>query len=653
MLAKEAFKLAADPNVFPEQLKFVKPWQPKRIMWNAWLPLLKRRNEDLNKLISVNLGEFNPMLGLSYTEIAALSRSMHKSQGFGSSGRRGASINYFLNIDGNKLSSSIFDGLDFSWNRVKGGKIIGDIFEKAYKNFKAEKPYKILPSLFEAYKKMELLRNDYWVKIKKEELKDIIKNVCGLWFEANANDFSSIPGGQVKIKAGVVNRSPVKIKLRKIIFPFSANSYNSNESLQNGNFKRIDETITLPKNIDYTQPYWLENNHSLGSYNVSDNSLIGNPENIPPLIVTFVLSFNGIDLSFKEPVQYTWTDPVDGEKVRPFEIRPAVSINLDENVLLFSNDRSREVSLTLKANIDNCNGVLKLKLDNGWKSLPKELKFNLSKKYDEIIVTFKIFPSNKSSTTMLLPQAIVNGKIYNRELVTINYSHIPMRTLFPVAKAKLVRLNIKKVVNKIGYIMGPGDLIPSSLETLGYKVKLLSDDEISKSNLNNFDAIIVGIRAYNTRDILSKNNKKLLDYVKNGRTLLVQYSNSFRLKKKNIGPFPFHISHKRVSEEDAKISLLDSNNPLFSFPNEITQNDFKNWIQERGLYFADTWNKKYQTPISSHDAGELDLKGGLLYTKYGKGVFIYTGYSFFRQLPAGVPGAYRFFVNLISAGKAK
>ena len=254
---------------------------------------------------------------------------------------------------------------------------------------------------------------------------------------------------------------------------------------------------------------------------------------------------------------------------------------------------------------------------------------------------------------MLLSQAIINGKTYNRGIHTINYSHIPIRTVFPLAKAKLVRLNIKKVIDKIGYIMGPGDLIPASLETLGYKVKLLSDDEISESNLNNFDAIIVGIRAYNTRDVLSKNNQRLLDYVKNGGTLLVQYSNSFRLKTKSIGPYPFHLSHKRVTEENAKFKLLNPKSPLFSFPNKITQNDFKNWIQERGLYFADTWDRKYKTPITSHDVGEPDLKGGLLYTKYGKGVFIYTGYSFFRQLPAGVPGAYRFFVNLISAGKAK
>lgn len=652
ILAKEAFKLAANPNIFPEQLKYVKLWKTKRIMWNAWLQLIKRRKEDPNKLLSINLGEYNTLLGLSYTEISALSRSMHKSQGFGSSSRRGISLNYFQMLSGDKPASSIFNGFDFSWNRVKGGKEIGKILEKAYKNFNAERPYQIIPLLLDAYSKMNNIKDEYWVEIKKEELKEVIKNASGIWFEANASDYSSIPGGQVKITAGLVNRSPFNIQLKRIEFPFTNENYTSNEELQNGKFKKIDKTITLPSDIDITQPYWLKDEHLLGLYNVEDKKLIGNPNNIVPLNVNFVLSFNGIDISYTEPVQFSWTDPVQGERYRPFEIRPAVSINLDNKVLLFPNTSSKEIKVTLKTNKNNCSGILKIKLENGWKFIPEEITFNLRNKYDEKVFSFIITPPNTNSTITLIPEAIVDGKKFNRGIVTINYNHIPMKTVFPFAKTKLVRLNIKKVINNIGYIMGPGDLIPTSLETLGYKVKLLSDDEIVRSNLNNFDAIIVGIRAYNTRDVLSKNNKKLLNYVKNGGTLLVQYSNSFRLKTKNIGPYPFNLSHKRVTEEKVDITFLEPNNILLSYPNKITQTDFNNWIQERGLYFADTWDEKYHTPIASHDSNEQNLKGGLLYTKYGKGVFIYTGYSFFRQLPAGIPGAYRFFVNLISAGRA-
>lgn len=652
ILAKEAFKLAANPKVFPEQLKYVKPWKSKRIMWNAWLQLIKRRKEDPNKLLSVNLGEYNPMLGLSYTEIAALSRSMHKSQGFGSSGRRGTSLNYFQILAGDKPASSIFDGIDFSWNRVKNGKVIGEILEKAYKNFKAEKPYQIIPLLLKAYSKMNNIKDEYWVKIKKEELKEVIKNASGIWLEANASDYSTIPGKQIKITAGLVNRSPFKIILKKIEFPFAKENYTSNEELQNGKFKRIDKTITLPSDIDITQPYWLKKEHSLGLYNVENIKQIGDPNNNSPLNVNYVLSFNGIDIVYTEPVQFSWNDPVLGERYRPFEIRPAVSINMDNKVLLFPDKSSKEIKVTLKTNKNNCTGILKLKLNNGWQSKPEKISFNLQNKYDEKVFSFIITPPNTNSTATLTPEVIINGKKFNKGIVTISYNHIPMKTIYPLAKTKLVRLNIKKVINNIGYLMGPGDLIPASLETLGYKVKLLSDDEIAKSNLNNFDAIIVGIRAYNTRDVLSKNNKRLLDYVKNGGTLIVQYSTSFRLKTKNIGPYSFNLSHKRVTEEKAEITFLEPNNILLSYPNKITQTDFKNWIQERGLYFADSWDKNYQTPIASHDTNEQNLKGGLLYTKYGKGTFIYTGYSFFRQLPAGVSGAFRFFVNLISAGKA-
>jgi len=653
ILAKQAFKLAADSTVFPDQLKYVKPWQPKRIMWNAWLPLLQKRNEDTNKLVSIDLGAFNPLLGLSYTEIAALSRSMHKSQGFGASGRRGTSLNYFQNIDGSNPTSTMFDGIDMTWNRLKGGKEISEILDKAYNSFIPEKPYLIIPLLFEAFGKMGKIEDDYWVNVKKEELKEVIKNAAGIWLEANADDYSAVPGEDVKISARIVNRSPFEIKLDKINFPFEKKPTIVNQVLTNGNIKNVDKIITLPTDIDYTQPYWLKKEHTQGLYNVDDKKLIGMPESNSPLNVNFILSFNGLELSFSEPVQFVWTDPVQGEKYRPFEIRPVVSINLDKNVLLFPNDKKKEIKITLKANINNCNGFLNFNLNNGWIITPNELKFNLEKKYDEKVLTFTITPPKISYEAQLLPQAVINGKKYDQQIVSINYNHIPIRTLFPKADLKLVKLNINKVINNIGYVMGPGDLIQNSLETLGYHVKLLNDDEISKSDLSGFDAIIVGIRAYNTRDVLSKSNQQLLNYVKNGGTLLVQYNNNIRLKTKDIGPYPFEISHDRTTEENANINILDASNPILSFPNKITQEDFKDWIQERGLYFADIWDSNYTTPISTHDTDEPELKGGLLYTKFGKGIFIYTGYSFFRQLPAGVPGAFRFFVNLLSAGKAK
>ena len=399
---------------------------------------------------------------------------------------------------------------------------------------------------------MNNIKDEYWVEIKKEELKEVIKNASGIWLSANASDYSSIPGGQVKITAGLVNRSPFNIQLKRIEFPFTNENYTSNEELQNGKFKRIDKTITLPSDIDITQPYWLKDEHLLGLYNVEDKKLIGNPNNITPLNVNFVLSFNGIDIVYTEPVQFSWTDPVLGERYRPFEIRPAVSINLDNKVLLFPNKNSKEIKVILKTNKNNCSGILKIKLNNGWQSKPEKIIFKFKNKYDEKVFTFIVTPPNTNSTATLIPVVIVNGKKFNKGIVTINYNHIPMKTVFPFAKTKLVRLNIKKVINNIGYIMGPGDLIPTSLEVLGYNVKLLSDDDIVRSNLNNFDAIIVGIRAYNTRDVLSKNNKRLLEYVKYGGTLIVQYSNSFRLKTKNIGPYSFTLSHKRVTEEELK-----------------------------------------------------------------------------------------------------
>lgn len=647
ILAKEAFKISNDPNAFPEQLKYLKPWQPKRLFWNAWT----WRNAEIPvNAISIDLGSYNPLLGLSYTEIAAQSRSMHKSQGFGSSGKRGENINYFVQYDGAPAKNDLFDDINTSWSRIPGGEKIGALLKKADKDFNPEKPAMIIPVLLETYAEMQKLKDGDWKTQKEKELLDIIRSASGLWMEAIASDYSSIPGGPVKVTAGIVNRSSYPVELKEVDFKYGENKVDTT-SLKYNEFKNVESIITLPADIDYTQPYWLSQDHGKGTYAVNNQELIGKPDNNPPLNVLFVLGFGNQNLEFQVPVIYRWTDPVTGENYRPFEIRPAVSINFDNKVYVFPDDKEKKIKVTLRSNAENTTGKLKFNISSDWNIEPKEISFQLKNKNDEQQFLLTVKPPLQSSEINLSAQAVTNYGTVNKSIEEINYSHIPIQTLFPPARVKLLRLNINKVINNIGYIMGAGDVIPDELKELGYNVHLLSDEELDNADFSNYDAIIAGIRAYNTRDRLAVVQQKLMDYVKNGGTYLVQYNKSFGLVTDKIGPYQLELSHDRVTVEEAPVEFLDKNNPLLNFPNKITQKDFDGWIQERGLYFADKWSSEYKTVISSHDPGEAPLKGGLLYTNYGKGIFIYTAYDWFRELPAGVPGAFRIFINLISAGK--
>jgi LmbE family N-acetylglucosaminyl deacetylase len=675
ILAEEAFSAAADPKRFPEQLQYVKVWQAKRLLWNAWLPILEARKADLATLTSVDVGAYNVLLGKSYTELAAESRSMHKSQGFGSSGVRGETLNYFDFLTGDSLKAvngtyDIFGGIDLTWNRVQGGAAVGKLLEEAKSRFNPEHPAALLPTLLQAYREMSLLKDDHWVPQKRKELAEVIRSCAGMWVEAialkpntqNEPEYSGVAGGLVKIAAAVVNRSNAPITLKRVLFPFGGDSL-VNKELQKGKFLTTVVTKTIPKNTPLTQPYWLQTPPDKGLFAVSDQQKIGLPENPPALAVTFVLGFGadgGTELSLTTPLLSRRTDPVLGEVYRPFEIVPPVALNLADKSLVFADATAREIPVVVKSNTQNAQGSVRLKLPTGWKCEPQSIAFALAGKHDEMKAIFKITPPVKPNNTAAeefvlaeaaLNDAAGNATTINKGMTTIAYPHIPTQTLFPEAKAKLVYLDVQKTIKTLGYIASASDDVPDYLAQLGFDVKFLTDDEIDNQPLATFDAIVTGVRAYNTRPRLKQQYRRLMDYVAGGGTLLVQYNTSSALVTDSIGPYPFTISRDRVTEEDAVVTITNSKHPLLTQPNVIAAQDFDGWVQERGLYFANKWDARYQTLLSCHDAGESDKTGGMLVAQYGKGVFIYSGYAWFRQLPAGVPGAYRLFVNLLHAAK--
>lgn len=652
-LAEEAFKLSGDPTKFPEQLKYVKPWQAKRVVWNTFNFGAVSQKPTEGTFIQVEIGGYNPLLGKAYSEIAAESRSQHKSQGFGVPRTRGLRPEYFVHKSGDLASKDVFDGIDLSWDRIKGGREVEIWVNHAIKNYNPENPSKIVPALVEAYKALDKLEDEYWKVQKKKELENLIIACSGLYFEANPNEYSASAGEKITILATAIKRSEHHISLQKIKLIGLGKDSTFNVALGNNELQRINFSVEIPKNQALTQPFWLaEKKMGKGMYRVDDQTLIGIPEKPADLQAEFTFLIDNHSFTFTSPVIYKYTDETRGELYRTFEIRPEVTANISDKVYVFASDQAKEVEVTLKSGKSKTAGTLSLALPEGWKSNPSSIDFKLDNKYQELKVVFKVTPS--SATPEGTVKAIVktaNGT-YDRGILTVAYDHIPPQTLFPLAEAKVVKLDIKTKGKNIGYIVGAGDDVPMALRQIGYSVTVLTEKELNE-DLSKFDAIVVGVRAYNTEERLTYYQKKLMEYVENGGNMVVQYQVNSNLQKleTGIGPYPFKLSRDRVTVEEAEVRFLKPESILLNTPNKITAKDFEGWIQERGLYFSNDWDAKYEAILSSNDPNEAPANGGLLYAKYGKGNYIFTGYAFFRQLPAGVSGAYRLFANLISAGK--
>lgn len=652
MLAKEAYKLAGDKNAFPEQLELVDVWQPKRLYWNAspWYYRRTGQQLDTTGLAKINIGKYNPVLGKSYSEISAISRSMHKSQGFGSTGSRGDSWEYLIQWDGDE-SSDPFAGVETSWSRVNGGEDIGKLVRQSIKGYDPIESWITVGYLIQIREKISTIEDVFWRKIKLKEVDELILALTGTYLEIRADDFAYVLGDSIELTLEATNRSDNLIFLENVDFssfgeqPLALERLNTNEPFSK-KFK-----FQLPKDLAHSQHYWLEEKGILGRYQVSDQVLIGTPENAPALLATINLSFRGQKLAIEVPIVFKRNDPVDGEVYRPIEIQPVVMANVESASLIFSDAEAKSVNVRVIAGRNSVKGDLTLDIPNGWKSFPLSQPIHLEKKGEEQVFVFDVTPPTTASEGVISASATVNGEKFNRGRVLIEYDHIPTQTLFPNGGTRVVKLNLKKKGENIGYIMGAGDDIPNNLEQIGYDVTLLEKDDVNVSNLAQYDAVILGVRAFNTVDWLAYKNAELFEYVKNGGNMIVQFNTSHRLVTQDIAPFPLKLSRDRVAVEEAEVRLLAVEHDVLNQPNKITSDDFDNWVQERGLYFPGEWSDDFTPILSSNDPQEDPRNGGLLVAKYGEGYYVYSGYSWFRQLPAGVSGAYRLFTNLISLGQ--
>ncbi|MEQ3690012.1 MAG: PIG-L family deacetylase [Flavobacterium sp.] len=627
--------------------------KPKRVFFNtSWWFYGSQENfdkADKSNLVAIDANVYFASKGLSNYEIAALSRSQHKCQGFGTTGSRGSETEYLELLKGDlPTSGNIFEGIDTSWNRIEGGKEIGIILNKIQENFNFNNPSIHIPELIKAYRLISNLKDNHWKTLKQHQVSAIIEACSGLYLEAVSNQESVTKSENFSINIEATNRSNSKSKL------ISVNVFNSKEVLKNEvlnfntNFSFTIDKNTVPNTFDYSNLFWLKEKPTVGMYSVSNKSIRILPQEELQYPIIFKLEIEGEKIEFIKNLVYKKNLPENGETYIPFTILPEVTTEALNKVTIFNSSKPKEFKVKIKAHKDNVSGFVKLQANENWTISPKQIPFIIDTKNEEQTVVFNITPSENEITSTLNIIANSNGNEFTKELVQIDYAHIPKQTILENSQAKIVRLNIQTKGKNIGYLMGAGDEVAKNLENLDFNITNLTSNDLTFENLQKFDAVILGIRAFNVVEELKYKNKILFDYVQNGGNLIVQYNTTNNLVTNEIAPYNLKISRDRVTNENAPVTFLNKNHNVLNEPNRISAEDFKNWIQEQGLYYPSEWSNEFIPILASHDDGESTKKGALLIAKYGKGNYIYTGLSFFRELPEGVSGAYRLLANIIA-----
>jgi LmbE family N-acetylglucosaminyl deacetylase len=591
IIAQEAYTAAADPKMFPEQFKFgVQPWKAKRILWNTFN--FGTVNTTNDNQLKIEVGGYNPAIGKSYGEIGAEARTMHKSQGEGRPRRRGAYFEFFQYLNGDSAKMDIMDGVVTNWSRLNAPKIQASI-QKIISTYKIDQPAAIVPSLVQLYQQVKTLPESQWKHYQLNLIQSTIEAAAGLLVEATTTKQQVYPEGELAIQVLVNQRSNLNSSLEKMQFlsdQVVVKDSLLNIKLVNNQNQQLTYSFKVPASQTISQPYWLVNQKTEGMFVVQDQTMIGKAESDPPFSIVLNYTIEGQLFQKQFPVQYKYVDLTRGDVYQPIVVLPKKEVAPVKSVVLMPT--------------------------NSIAALPK-----------------------------------FEAGIFHK---TIQYDHIPAQTYFQDASIQVVKVDIQKQGQKVGYIDGAGDAIPEALEQLGYEVVYLKEADLTPAHLKGLDAIVVGIRAFNMYAYLSEKQSILNDYIANGGNLIVQYLKSNQVGTQNIkvGPYPLTVnSGRRVTEENANVSFLLPNHPVLNYPNAISKQDFNNWVQERSTYQAENIDTHFQTPLQMSDTGEAPSMGSLLIAPFGKGNFAYVSLALFRQLPAGNPGAYKLFANLLSLPK--
>lgn len=654
ILSTEAFDLAGRKDAFPEQLTYAQPWQPRRIFWNtSWWFYGSREafdKADKSRMIGIDIGAYDPITGESNSEIAGRSRSMHKSQGFGSAETRGESMDYIeLLKDANgTIPKTLFEGIDITWNRVPGGARIGEMVRDLEKNFDFRAPSKSLPAMLAIHQAIESLPDSWWRTVKMEESEALVRKCLGLYVEARTNAYTVSPGNKVPLTLEIINRSPVEAVLDEV----------------SATHRVLDpEDIALPYNIGVTRsltvsapdklstPYWLSSVPTEGMYRVDDQRLRGLPADDPVLHLDVTIRVEGHPLHYEVPVVYKTVDPAQGEITRPVSVTPPVAISMGEEALVFQLGKPRTIPVTLTALQDSVSGTFTIKTGSDeWSLSQSAANWNFRRAGESSVIGVTVFPPKKASATRLRPVVTCGDQAFADKVITLDYPHLPYMSVVAQAEVRMEAADIAITPRRIAYLPGAGDDVANALRQIGYAVQLIGPEDITTQNLANFDVVITGIRAFNTVDALAYKNRILFDWIHQGGTMIVQYNTTGGLVTNELAPLPLTLSRDRVTQEDSPVKILQPEHPALQTPNKITAADFDGWKQERGLYFPREWDPAFVPLLEMNDTGENPTRGALLVAPVGKGHYVYSGLSWFRHLPAGVTGEYRILSNLISLG---
>jgi len=663
VLAVEAFTLAGDPRAFPEQLGELTPWQPRRILHNVGLGGAGAGVPGGGTgVVKIDVGGTDTVLGESFASIAARSRAMHKTQGFGMDGGPGAGgpgagapgaggprTESFLLLGGEPATQDILDGVDTTWNRVPGGAGIGRLTEEAIARFDPEDPTASVPALLTLRRRVSVLPMDPVVSDKREQLDRIIRACIGLEVETIVDRSEAVPGETLKMRHTAVVRSRIPVRWMAVRYPSVQRAVTKVLELRANRPVRRDATQILPATTPPSQPYWLRKEGTVGLFHVDDPSLIGRPENPPAFPIEYVFEVGRQTLVISgEPAA---ADPANAAMHRRLDVIPPVSLRFASGVQLFAPGAARPVTVELTAARARAAGTVQLQAPTGWKVTPASRPFRLGREGEQARITFTVTAPDQLATAKLEASVEINGARFNHQRIEVRYDHIPFQLLQPAASLKAVSLDLAIRGHHVGYVPGAGDDVAGCLEQMGYAVTQLTGADLTPDKLRPLDAVVIGIRAFNTRTDLAEHLPALFAYVEAGGNVIAQYNLSAGLSANWLTPFHLRISRDRITDETAPVAFLAPDHPSLTTPNRITEADFDGWVQERGLYFPDQWDERFTAILASGDPGETPLRGGLLVARHGKGHFVYTALAWFRQLPEGVPGAYRLFANLVSLGK--
>ncbi|HEX4381896.1 MAG TPA: PIG-L family deacetylase [Myxococcales bacterium] len=616
-LALEAFDKAADKSYAPG----LAPWKTRRIVWNGWNA--DDPKKDPENAVKLDANAYDPLLGLSMGELAGDSRTMHKSQGFGAMRGVAPVTEYFMLLKGEPMHGSFLDGIP--------EKAAPPALAKAAQAFKPEQPQLAIPALLEAYKDSP-----------RPEIAEAIVQSAGLVLLAISESKTAVPGSPLPVTLTALQRNPAGLELVSV--KLGSQQVPGPGKLE-GLWQQKSSLSEFPA-PGSTDAAFLREPPQDGFYDVQALDERIRPEPLPTLFADFTLHSGGQTVVVRRPIVFREVDPVLGDRTRAIELSPPATIDAHAQVLLFPDALPRTLQVTVRAPAA-VSGVAFIEAPEGFTVEPKERPFKLDAD-GQTELSFQVKPGPRAVEGELKLAVRINGQVYDRGVRRLAYSHIPPQVWHPLSRVRAVRFDLKPGGTKsVGYVNGAGDDVAEVLAQLGYRVTLL-DEAALRGPLTGFDAIVVGVRAFNVNPWLAALKPRLFDYVEKGGVVVVQYNTKNGLSKlpEPLGPYPFSVSSQRVTDETADVTLGDD--PVLRGPNRIGPQDFAGWVQERGLYFPDKWDAQYRAPLSMHDPGEGIQKGSLLVAPHGKGRFVYTGLAFFRQLPAGVPGALRLFANLVA-----